>query len=99
MKDEIFSLDKKLSYSNLTKEKRQAINYLRDYTSIIIKEAYKGSEIVVWDREDYLAEARTQLKDKYVYHELKRNIVSPLEKIIKSALRKVRNRKDINDEA
>ena len=98
MKEEIFSLDKKLSYSNLTKEERQAIYSLRDDTSIIIKEADKGSGIVVWDREDYLAEARTQLKDKYVYQELKGNIVGPLEKIIKSVLRKVRNRKDISDE-
>ena len=84
--------------SNLTKEERQAIYSLRDDTSIIIKEADKGSGIVVWDREDYLAEARTQLKDKYLYQELKGNIVGPLEKIIKSVLRKVRNRKDISDE-
>ena len=40
---------------------------LRDDTSIIIKEADKSSGIVVWGREDYLAEARTQLKDKDVY--------------------------------
>ena len=53
---------------------------------------------MVWDREDYLAEARTQLKDKDVYQELKGNIVGPLEKIIKSVLRRVRNRKDISDE-
>ena len=64
----------------------------------IIKEADKGSGIVVWDREDYLAEARTQLKDKDVYQELKGNIEGPLEKIIKSVLRKVRDRKDISDE-
>ena len=98
LEEEIFSLDKKLSYSNLTKEERQAIYSLRDDTSIIIKEADKGSGIVVWDREDYLTEARTQLKDKDVYQELKGNIVGPLEKIIKSVLRKVRNRKDISDE-
>ena len=98
MEKEIFSLDKKRSYSNLTKGERQAIYSLRDDTSIIIKEADKGSGIVVWDREDYLAEARTQLKDKDVYQELKGNIVGPLEKIIKSVLRKVRNRKDISDE-
>ena len=74
--------------SNLTKEERQAIYSLRDDTSIIIKEADKGSGIVVWDREDYLAEARTQLKDKYLYQELKGNIVGPLEKIIKSVYEK-----------
>ena len=82
LEEEIFSLDKKLSYSNLRKEERQAIYSLRDDTSIIIKEADKGSGIVVWDREDYLTEARTQLKDKDVYQELKGNIVGPLEKII-----------------
>ena len=71
---EIFSLDKNFKYSNLTKEERQAIYFLRDDTSIIIKEADKGSGIVVWDKEEYLAETRTQLKDKDVYQELKGNI-------------------------
>ena len=52
---------------------------------------------MVWDREDYLAEARTQLKDEDVYQELKGNTVGPLEKIIESVLRKVRNRKDISN--
>ena len=98
LEEEIFALDKKLSYSNLTKQERHALYSLRDDTSIIIKAADKGSGIVVWDREDYLAEARTQLKDKDVYQELKGNIVGPLEKIIKSVLRKVRDRKDISDE-
>ena len=38
LEEEVFSLDKKLSYSNLTKEERQIIIYsLRDDTSIIIK--------------------------------------------------------------
>ena len=82
----------------MTKEERQAIYSLRDDTSIIIKEADKGSGIVVWDREDCLAEPRTQLKDKHVYQELKGNIAGPLEKIIKGVLRKVRNRKDVSDE-
>ena len=98
MEEEIFSLDKKLSYSNLAKEERHALYSLRDNTSIIIKEADKGSGIVVWDREDYLTEARIQLKDKDVYQELKGNIEGPIEKIIKSVLRKVRNRKDTSDE-
>ena len=98
LEEEIFALDKKLSYSNLTKEKRHALYSLRDDTSVIIKEADKGSGIAVWDREDYLAEARTQLKDKDVYQELKENTEGPLEKIIKSVLRKVRDRKDISDE-
>ena len=74
MEEEIFSLDKKLSHSNLAKEERQAIYSLRDDTLIIIKVADNGSGIVVWDRKDYLAEARNQLTDKDVYQELKGNI-------------------------
>ena len=66
MEEETFSLDKKLSWLNLTKEERQAIYSLRDDTLIIIKLADKGSGIVVWDRQDYLVEARTQHKDKDV---------------------------------
>ena len=59
----MFSLDKKFSYWKLKEEERQAVYSLRDDISIIIKEADKGSRIVVWDREDYLAEAKIQLKD------------------------------------
>ena len=66
MEEETFSLDKKLSWLNLTKEERQAIYSLRDDTLIIIKLADKGSGIVVWDRQDHLVEARTQHKDKDV---------------------------------
>ena len=75
----IFCLNKKLSYSNLTKEERHALYSLRDDTSIIIKEVDKGSGFVVWDREHYLAEARTEVKDKDVYQELKGNIEGLLE--------------------
>ena len=42
---------------NLINEERLTLNSLRDDTSIIIKEADKGSCVVVWDREDYLKEA------------------------------------------
>ena len=53
---------------------------------------------MVWNREDYLAEARTQVKNKDAYQELKGNIAGPYDKIIKRVLRNVRNRKDISDE-
>ena len=35
--------------------------------NIIIKPADKGSCVVVWDREDYIAEADRQLKDNETY--------------------------------
>ena len=55
LEEEILSLGKKLSYSNLTKEERHALYSLKNNTSIIIKEADKAFGIVVWDREHYLS--------------------------------------------
>ena len=65
------------SYSNITHEERLALNSLRDDTSIIIKEADKGSGVAVWDREDYLKQAEKQLGDKETYDELSSDLVSP----------------------
>ena len=48
----------------------------------------KGSGVAVWDREDYLEEAKKQLDDKKVYQELRGDPEDPLDKIIK----KLRNR-------
>ena len=67
MEKKIFSLEKKFSYSNLSKKEKHALYSRRDDTSIIIKEADKSSEIVVWDGEDYLAKVRAQLKKIKMY--------------------------------
>ena len=40
---------------------------LAEDRNIIIKPADKGSYVVVWDREDYLAEADRKLKDNETY--------------------------------
>ena len=62
----------------MTKGERNALYSLRDDTSIIIKEADKGSGVVVWDRDDYLAEAKKQLDAKEFYQELKGDVEGPL---------------------
>ena len=100
LEEEILALQKNFNskYSNLTKEERNAIYSLRDDNTIIIKEADKESDIVVWDRKDYLAEAKKQLDDKEVYQEVRGDIESPLIKIIKRVLGNIRNRRDISDE-
>ena len=85
-------------HSNLTKGERNALYLLRDDPSIIIKEADKGSAMVVWDREDYLRGATNQLSDTDVYWEVKGDAEDHLMKVIKSVLRKIRNRSDISDE-
>ena len=57
-------------FNSLTKEEREALYSLKDYPSIIIKGADKGSVVVVWDREDYLKEAYRQLDDKELYEQV-----------------------------
>ena len=44
--------------------------------SVVINKADKDSCVVVWDREDYIAEAERQLGDVTVYKEvdLKKNV-------------------------
>ena len=54
--------------------------------------------MVVWDREDYLKEANSQLSDKDVYREVKSDAEVPLMKVIIIVLRKKRNRGDNSDE-
>ena len=47
LEEQNLSLDEKISYFNLTKGERNALYLLRNDPSIIIKEAYKGSDVVV----------------------------------------------------
>ena len=54
---------------------------------------------MVWDRQDYLKETKNQLNDKNVYKELTGDVEGPLEKIIKTVLKKVRDRRDTSDNA
>ena len=62
---ELFQIpDKCLPYSNLCKEKFQAIRSPAKDRSISIKKAGKGSCVVVWDRLDYLSKAEKRLGDK-----------------------------------
>lgn len=92
------ALDTKLCYSNLTIEEKEALKSLRDDTSIIIKEADKGSAVVIWDCKDYLIEAENQLLDSAVYEELKGDYISPLIKKVKYCLNKIKLRGDICQE-
>ena len=62
----------KLQTCNLTKEEWLAVRSLAEDRSIIIKTADKGSYVVVWDREDYLAKGYKQVCDTSTYFEVKK---------------------------
>ena len=97
MEEEFSSLDYKVGYSNLTKGEGDAVYSLKKDNSIIIKETDKGPAVVVWDRDDHLREAKNQFNDKNVYKELSGYVEGPLKKIIKTVLKKIRDRRDISN--
>ncbi|MEO0684792.1 MAG: hypothetical protein AAFY76_07015, partial [Cyanobacteria bacterium J06649_11] len=98
LEQEILNINTYIKQHNISKEEREAINSLRNDPSIIIKEADKGSCVVVWDREDYLKEAGGQLCDERVYEALGEDHISPLIKTIQSCLFKIEQRGDISKE-
>ena len=68
---------------------------MKNDNTIVIKGADKGSEVVVWDREDYLKEEHKQLSDEEVHEEVT-NGSSTLESTIFNAVNKIRARGDLS---
>ena len=56
-------IEKPLGHSSLSKEEWEAMTTLADDRNIVDK----GSCVVLWDRNDYTAEAESQLKNAVVY--------------------------------
>ena len=85
---------------NLTKEGRQALKNLQKDRSVIIKPADKRSCVVVWDREDYLAEGYKQLNDESIYVDIKHSTDKTLSDLIEKSNKffKRLNRKKIISE-
>ena len=54
------------SYSNLNRGEQFALKELKCCRDIVIKEADKGSAVVVWGIDDYLNEAQRQLGDRNI---------------------------------
>ena len=84
-------------FNNLAKEERNELYNLRDDPNIMIKGADKGSEVVFWDREDYLKEASKQLEDQDVYEKVQ-NDPSTLINTSMRNLEKIRIRGDLSND-
>ena len=82
-------------FNNLTSKDRKALDDLKNYKTIIIKGADKGSAVVVWDREDYIKEAEKQfgIRDEEVLDD-----AEPLISTIHTTLEKIRKRGDLKKE-
>ena len=85
------------NFSNLGTDERAALKNLKADRSIVIKEADKGSGVVVWDKEDYILEAINQLGDSNVYLKLDNNPSEHLQKVIDDAISFIRERGDMDE--
>ena len=56
-----------MGYSSLSKEEWEAVSTLADDRNIVIKKVDKGLCVIIWDRNDYIIEGESQLKNKLVY--------------------------------
>ena len=82
---------------NLSKEEQEALDNLRGYDDIIIKQADKGSAVVIMDRERYVGEAMRQLNDKDVYIPLKKEPTEEMIEIINERVRRLHGDGYISD--
>ena len=81
-------------FNNLTKEEWDALFDLKNDKPIVIKGANKGSAVAVWDREEYIKEAKNQLRDTKIYEEVP-NDAKPLMNVILNTLENICKRGDV----
>ena len=74
LEKELFSDDiSESTQSKLSVEEVKALRGLATDKNIVIKRAYEGCWIVLWDRSDYLHEASRQLQNQNIFENVKFN--------------------------
>ena len=80
------SFNRKLNYSNLSKEEWTAIRQLRNRSDIVVKPADKGGAVVVWRTDLYKQEALRQLSDTNFYCEVEKDLTPHNQKSVKDTV-------------
>ena len=70
-KDILSILPGKITNYDLSNKEYLTLRNLQNDRSVAIKQADKGSRVVVWNRTDYLKEADRQLSDEKTYEEIR----------------------------
>jgi hypothetical protein len=86
------------AFPNLAKEERQALKELKNNKNIIIREADKGSAVVLMDRTRYEAEGYRQLDDRKVYERVGFNEYNSVVQRVNQVLDSMRKDSIITDE-
>ena len=83
---------------NITKKEEEALSELMKNPSIIIRPSDKGSQIVIFDKEDYVNLIENHLKDNHIYDPVNPIKVEEVKKKVDSTLRKLYQEESINKE-
>ena len=80
------NFNRKLNYSNLSKDEWTALRRLRNRSDIVIKPADKGGAVVVWRTDLYKQEALRQLSDTNFYCEVDKDLTLDNQKLVKETV-------------
>ena len=95
---EVLTHDFDMTYQrNLSREEQQALQNLRKYDDIIIKQVDKGSAVVIMDKEAYLQEAMRQLNDSEIYQPLLKDSTRDMIKKVNERIQETHRKGNIDD--
>ena len=86
-------------FKNLSQQQYKAISSLRSNTNIVIKEADKGSAVVIQNRNDYINEGLRQLTDQTFYTETENDLTSFHSALIKKEVQNLYTMNEISEQA
>ena len=86
VESELMNAPEQKNFPNLTADERLALRNLKRNTEVVIREADKGSAVVVMSRERYIAEANRQLSDTDVYKQVSSAVVFDVIEEVKDIL-------------
>ena len=74
---------------NLSREEQRALENFREYDDIVIKEADKGSEVVIMDKDRYIAEGMHQFTNRQVYIPVSEDPIEEMRMKVSTAVAKL----------
>ena len=86
VESELMNAPEEKNIPNITADERQALRNRKRNTEVVIREADKGSAVVVMSRERYIAEANRQLSDTDVYQQVSSTVVFDVIEEVKDIL-------------
>jgi peptide-methionine (R)-S-oxide reductase len=95
--DELLVLDPFRTQRNLTSKQFDCIKKLRDNNQIVIKKADKGSNVVIQNIADYIAEGNRQLSDINFYREVQTDLTSTHRQLVGDLVNEMLLTEEISD--